>query len=329
MRFSTSFSCMLLLLLLGAATADETVPRRPHREVWAWAGGKPELIPAQAAQLLNSSYSNLIDGIQLAAGARINGSGLFLDEDSWKASAPIVKAALQTNTKIHLWVWGSFPEAGTDPTPFIQDAIALHRRLNGIIDGFSFDDERDCAPRGNVSSFRDWITFQNQLTTALHQNGITVSSAVQAMFGIQPEGNKTTACQQRPSAYPIQTQVIDLVQNAVLDKWLVMDTYYFSTARFLSALDWYTTYFPAKQLGIGIQNRTLFSEDELVGRFHALHNSKMNHINVFMMPIDDKFLPFLQRWKTHCLGCGSQSALGCFDMSIECNGKVNDINIKN
>ena len=97
-----------------------------------------------------------------------------------------------------------------------------------------------------------------------------------------------------------------------------MDTYYFSTGRFLGALDWYVENVPLHSLGFGLQNRTAFSEDELVARFYALHHSRVQHINIFMMPVDDKFLPYLARWKSHCRHCGVQTTLGCFDMSIEC-----------
>lgn len=140
------------------------------------------------------------------------------------------------------------------------------------------------------------------------------------MFGIQ-EDNKgeNDPCQKKPSAYPLNLDVIDLVQNATIDRWLIMDTYYFSTARFLGALDWYAKYVPLRKLGIGLENRTVFSEDELVSRFHALHRYSVDWINIWMMPIDEKFLPYLQRWKTFCRGCGKQSILGCFDMTIQCN----------
>jgi hypothetical protein len=66
-------------------------------------------------------------------------------------------------------------------------------------------------------------------------------------------------------------------------------------------------------------NRDDLLEDELVARFYALHESNVEWINVWRMPIDDKFLPYMQRWKAHCRGCGEQISLGCFDMTIECN----------
>ena len=50
-----------------------------------------------------------------------------------------------------------------------------------------------------------------------------------------------------------------------------------------------------------------------------VHHPYIDWINVFMLPIDDKFLEYLKRWKTFCSGCGQQSVLGCFDMSITCN----------
>jgi len=290
---------------------------RGRREVWAWAGAN-NLIEQQVAQLRNDTWSSILDGIQLGCGVHVTDEGrLTFNQTDWdKYCVSIFKAAKDQNLKVEIWI-GRVPSS-KDPTQLIEDAIALQQQLG--IDGFSFDDERDCAPRGTVDEFREWIHFLDRFTKALNQHNMTVSAAVQAMFGIQPsQSSDTGACDYKPSAYPFQSDVADLIQNSVLNKWLVMDTYYFTTGRFMGALDWYVENFPLSSLGISVQNRSFFSEDELVARFHALHHSSVRHINIFMMPVDDKFLPYLARWKTHCRHCGVQSVLGCFDMSIECN----------
>lgn len=309
-----------------SAPAVESNRHDPHhgrhrrREVWAWAGAN-NFLEQQVAQLRNDTWSSILDGIQLGCGR-----GIYISDDGrmkfnqtlWdKYSASIFEAAKDQNMKVEVWI-GNVPTDSRDPRPLIQDALALKRHLD--IDGFSFDDERDCAPRGTVNEFREWVHFTNRFTEAMNQNNMTVSSAVQAMFGIQQaQSSDTGACDYKPSAYPFQPDVRDLIQNSVLNKWLVMDTYYFTTGRFLGAIDWYVENFPLSSLAMSLQNRTTFSEDELVARFHALHHSRVRHINIFMMPVDDKFLPYLARWKTHCEHCGVQSVLGCFDMSIECN----------
>jgi hypothetical protein len=295
-------------------------------------------------------------------GVRFNET-LFRDS----CGAPILNAIqqqqqLDTTTsmiKVQLWITGALPvdamahnhnhnlhALGSD----IRKIYDIIKRDYGFeLDGISLDDESHCAPAANATAFGEWVKLQSRLAMALkthiHPN-FHVTSAVQALFGIQNKGRDKESCAQLPSSYPVDRTVTDILSNTnndnndndnnnrddtdetaqevVLQKWLVMDTYYFSTARFLSALDWYSAYIPHGQLAIGLQNRTHFSEDELVTRFHALDKANVDWINIFMLPIDDKFLEYLKRWKTHCRGCGQQRLLGCYDMSIiSCNSDTN------
>ena len=45
------------------------------------------------------------------------------------------------------------------------------------------------------------------------------------------------------------------MSNSSLDRWLEMDTYYFSTSRFLDALDWYANNVAKRSLGVAVMNR--------------------------------------------------------------------------
>lgn len=315
--------------------ADDLSNTAPKRQIWTWVSGgtAPDEVAQKAQQLRH--HHGLMDGIHLHM--------LYFDHEThgftprainWEAMAPIVYAARDTQVQIEIWIQGVFPIMAS--TEIIESYIqsALHFRrifetqfVDTQLTGFSFDDERDCAPRSNVTAFTDWMRFQNVFTTDMHKHNLTVSSAVQAMFGIlqKDDDSKTAPCDKLPSAYPLEPQVIQQIQTATLDKWLVMDTYYFGIGRFLTSLDWYRTYFPLHQLAFGLwnDNDDLNDEGALTSRFYALHHSTgVSQINIFMLPIDERFIPFLRRWKTYCRGCGIQSVLGCLDMSIGCNDDI-------
>mmetsp|Transcript_52781 Transcript_52781/g.78876 ORF Transcript_52781/g.78876 Transcript_52781/m.78876 type:complete len:186 (-) Transcript_52781:733-1290(-) len=137
------------------------------------------------------------------------------------------------------------------------------------------------------------------------------------------------ACKYLPRDYLFEPRVAELLSSTELDRWLVMDTYYFTTGRFLGSLAWYLEYAgPLEKIGIGVMNRpgvtndTPLTEDGMVARFHAMSSNNVEWINFFILPADDQWLPYLRRWKTYCAGCGNQIILGCYDMSVPCNDTV-------
>ena len=305
-----------------------------RRQVWAWASHKSGRQIGQ--QLRNDTWANLIDGIQVWCGdCHFENDGIYLNDTLWTTECrPLFTAAAAANVKIQLMISGAVPESAIqNPQPFIDAARSIyqhHRGMGVVLDGFSIDDERDCAPRANTHDFATWVEFQNVFVTSLAATGIHVTSAVQALFGIEndddPTKKKNSPCQFKPATYEFDPLVTGLIQTATVQKWLVMDTYYFTTGRFMGNLDWYVQYTPLETLAIGMMNRIDLTEDDLVARFHALHYSNVDWINIFMMPISDQFLPFLQRWKTRCLGCGKQQVLGCYDMSIQCSSSSSNNN---
>ena len=308
-----------------------------RRQVWAWASHKSGRQIGQ--QLRNDTWANLIDGIQVWCGdCHFEDDGIYLNDTLWTTECrPLFTAAAAANVKIQLMISGAVPESAIqNPQPFIDAARSIyqhHRKMGVVLDGFSIDDERDCAPRANTHDFATWVEFQNVFVTTLAATGIHVTSAVQALFGIEndddPTKKKNNPCQFKPATYEFDPLVTGLIQTATVQKWLVMDTYYFTTGRFMGNLDWYVQYTPLETLAIGMMNRIDLTEDDLVARFHALHHSNVDWINIFMMPISDQFLPFLQRWKTRCLGCGKQRVLGCYDMSIQCSSSSSNSNNNN
>ena len=98
-----------------------------------------------------------------------------------------------------------------------------------------------------------------------------------------------------------------------------MDTYYFTLPRFLDALDYYIWAIPdVNKLSIGMMNRKDLTTDDYISRFHAIHKSGANMLNMFIAPIDDEWLKYLKRWKNHCKGCPNYGIASCFEPSIEC-----------
>jgi hypothetical protein len=347
---SALITCIVVLaqpqgsLVVGAATATKqnvdgrrSNSRPQERKVMAWATGSN---PLAAKQLRNSTWSGVFDGVQAFCGAsfRSDGLGIEIDDASWENCKDLYQAVKDAGAEFHL-VLGNVPDVVvSNPQPAIDSAIKLAKDLG--LDGWSLDDEYDCAPRSTVDRFRDWIHFVDLLSDGLHSHGLVLSAAVQAMFGIQDipyrpncGPNKTAAdcsqaCDRLPSQYPLQPAVTELMSNSKIDQWLVMDTYYFTTARFLDALDWYTENVSNDQLGMAMMNRDDITEDGLLARFYAIHKkSEMNWINIFLLPADDMFLYYLKRWKSYCNGCGVQSSLGCFDLTVPCNGSLRDVTV--
>ena len=119
------------------------------------------------------------------------------------------------------------------------------------------------------------MDFVNDLATSLHVFDIQLSAAVQAMFGIQdvpyqpnctPAWECSQACDKLPSAYPLEPRVPQMMADSKIDRWLVMDTYYFSTGRFLNALDWY-----AMQVG---QPKTVWTPQPRQNVFQRCKNGR-------------------------------------------------------
>lgn len=312
----TNLHRLSLFLVLNLHLQHSVHAERP-RQIWAW--GTEHEIDVQLKQLQNSTWSNLIDGVQFLCGLEITEAGFLLNRTVWEKCSALIPVARASNTKVQLWISGKLPDT-KDFAPFVEQAVKLRDELG--IDGFSLDDEFNCAPRATLTDFESWITFHNGLARGLEEHGITFTSAIQAVFAIQDGVPDNDPCQRAPSDYEFEPRVSDLLATATLQKWLVMDTYYFTTGRFLGALDWHVRNIPLDTLAIGMMNRADLTENDLSARFYAIEKSGVDWINIFLLPIADEFLPFLQRWKSHCAGCGKQPILGCYDWLIECDEQV-------
>lgn len=326
--FVSAISVHVLATNSSASASKPQHRQRRQRQVWAWASGTNAT--ETAAQLRNSSWSGIVDGLEVWCGVSFSKTGVVIDQKGWDACAPILEACREQSLGFQVIVSGDVPEETiANPKSFINDIVAI-AQAHPEITGISLDDERDCAPRANLQDLEDWMGFSKKLAMALHAVNLTLTSAIQGMFGIQREPDNQPCLYppyndkiRLPSAYPLEPSVVDLLNDSPTDQWLVMDTYYYSTGHFLTTLDWHSHYITDKsKLGIGMSNwinwRTNWTEDELQSRFYALHKNGIQWINIFMMPINDRFLPYLKRWKTHCQGCGVQPLLGCFDIDTKC-----------
>lgn len=286
---------------------------------------------ASAAQLLNSSWSGVFDGVQASCGFAFttDGTGLTVNATLWNACAPLHAACRKTGAKFNVWIGA--PPALAHVAAVVQSAVALAKQYD--IDGFSIDDESDCAPRSTLARFTAWVGFINTFADGLHAGGggLTLSAAVQAMFGIQDVEYKpacmpaqspacSQACNKAPYTYGVEPQVSHLMSNSSIDRWLEMDTYYFGTDRFLGSLDWYAKNVALEKLGVAVMNRGDISAEGYLARFHAIDTSGADWVNVFLLPASEAWLPFLKRWKTRCRGCGVNTPLGCYDLKLACDG---------
>ena len=315
--------------LLNVCLVASICDARRQRQIWAWASGSQDRDEG-IQQLYNTSWHGVIDGIQAWCGCEFRATGIIFNETEWELCVPLVASTRNAGAKFQIVVSGVVPnEAILDPNPFIRDAIDW-AVLHPEIDGFSLDDERNCAPRSTVSELEGWVAFHDSFAEALQPYRLQVTSAVQAMFGIQNEADNNPCMfppynekQKLPAEYDFVQRVPDLMSHSSILKWLVMDTYYYSTGHFLSTLDWHSRHVSIHVLAVGISNlinyRNHWTIDELQARFYAIDKSNIDWINVFMMPVNYEFLPFLQRWKSFCHGCGRQPTLGCYDFDLECN----------
>lgn len=319
---------LFLVLFPMLHACSETSNRK--RTVMAWASRDG----AGALQLRNASWAGIFDGVQAFCGVsfRPDGSGLDLDPVKWEGCTALHHAARDSGVEFHLCIEGKVPDhAANSPQPVIDAAMAIASEYG--VNGFSLDDEYDCAPRSTLDHFERWMTYVDALAQGLHSAGLELSAAVQAMFGIQdvpyrpycanntysPECSQ--ACRDAPSSYPLEPRVGQLMSQSFVDRWLEMDTYYFTTSHFLNTMDWYVENVATEKLGVAMMNRDDLSEEGLLARFHAIDKSDVDWINIFLLPADDLFLPQLRRWKTRCAGCGVQSVLGCYDLAVSCQNE--------
>lgn len=312
----------------AAASSDMS----QKRKIFAWASPKTETI----AQLRNETWKGIFDGVHATCGVTIVTNKaeveMVANETVFRECASL-KSAIQSEAgEFHVWTNGVpqiLLENKSLRSHFFESAVNLAHKHG--IQGYSMDDETDCAPRSVLTNFTLWAEFASEFADALHAAtpAIQLSAAVQAMFGIQDVPYKPSctphespgcsqACNKPPWEYTPDPRVGMLMSNSSMDRWIEMDTYYFSTQRYLDALDWYASAVSQDRLGIAVMNRDDITEDGYVARFHALDKSGADWLNIFMLPASDAWLPYLRRWKTRCAACPNRGALSCYEPAANC-----------
>lgn len=294
-----------------------------ERKVYAWVVAKA--VPEAVAQWQNKTWSGIFDGIQANCGMKFQVISeseieLTVNQTMLAMCAPLRKAVRESGGEFQVWVFDIPQQAFTDLASrqsMINSAVSVVTSHG--LDGLSFDDETDCAPRSTLKNFTQWVDIVNELSDRFHAHGLTVSAAVQAMFGIEDVPYQPNqACDRAPWEYKLDSRVSKLMAGSSIDRWLEMDTYYFTTARFLNALDYYTAKVPTDKLGVAMMNRPELTPDDYSARFHAIANAHANWINMFMLPLDDAWEPWLRKWKTRCKDCPNAGLTSCYEPSVLC-----------
>ena len=81
----------------------------------------------------------------------------------------------------------------------------------------------------------------------------------------------------------------------------------------LDALDFYVDRVPPEKLGIGMSSaEPTPTVDGFVARFHALRSAGVREVDMFLLPVNESWMPWLRKWKNDCRGCPNGGALSCW-----------------
>ena len=102
------------------------------------------------AQLKNTSWAGIFDGVQANCGISFapDGQSLVVNRTEWSHCNDLFAAVKATKKlKFHVWIDGVPPAAIANHTAVLASALRVAKELG--IDGYSIDDEFDCAPCAN------------------------------------------------------------------------------------------------------------------------------------------------------------------------------------
>jgi hypothetical protein len=266
-----------------------------QRRILAWTN--PATSTLAAAQFNNASWKGLYSGFMGFCGASfVESDGTVQLNTSIYQGCDAIREAAK-DVEFHMCLGTVPPSAIANPNATIAAAVSLALQHNWS--GYNIDDESHTAPRGTPAEFRAWVQFINAFSNGLHQHGLQLTADVQSVT--------------LPWKYQPSDELTQLLTDSTIDRWINMDTYYFSTGRFMDALDYYSNVaMPAAKCGVGMLNRKDISDDGYVARFHAIQNSGVLELDMFIMPISDNFLPFLWKFKNGCSGCTNHGVLSCW-----------------
>ena len=291
-----------LVLLLSSIYSIHSQPSPINqRRILAWTN--PATSSAAAQQFTNSSWQGLYSGFMGFCGTDFNHTDgtISLNATVYEGCNEIRMAVQQQKTlpvvEFHMCLSTVPSVAIENPAATIESAVQLALKHNWS--GYNIDDESHTAPRGTPETFRKWVAFINAFADGLHKHGLKLTADVQSVT--------------LPYNYQPTTELTKLLTTSTIDRWINMDTYYFTTGRFLDALDYYSnTAMPSEKCGVGMMNRKDITYDGYQARFHAIEHSGVIELDMFIMPISDSFLDYLWKFKTGCNGCSNQGVLSCW-----------------
>lgn len=318
---------VFLLACAAASLGTASVDRR----VFAWASGGSA--SKAAAQLRNSTWRGLIDGVHSFCGVSFTSANISVNETQLASCDVLQQACEEVGAEFHVAL-GTVPEAAiSNPAPFIASAKTLAAKHRWR--GFNIDDESSCAPRSTLANLTQYVGFLNALAEGLAgmDPPVRVTADIQAIFGVEnctlpgscrpcpavgPHQPPHCPCAAAPMRIVPDARVGELLSASRVDRWVEMDDYYFTTARFLDALDWHVENIALDKLGVGMMNRADISQDEWAARFHALKHARVTQLDIFVMPVADELLQWLWRWKTKEQHCPNGGILSAFEPAADC-----------
>ena len=286
---------LVLYVILFTASTASSLPT--ERRILAWTNG--ETSKASAAQYNNASWAGLFTGYMGFCGTDFNlDKGAITLNTTIYAGCDEIRTAVQTQDGEFHMCLSTVPQAAIDnPTLAIASAVELALQHNWS--GYNIDDESHTAPRKSPANFRAWVGFINAFADGLHQHGLQLTADVQSVT--------------LPYNYQPAKELTKLLTTSTIDRWINMDTYYFSTGRFLDALDYYSgVAMTSEKCGVGMMNRNDITYDGYQARFHAIERSGVIELDMFIAPISSSFLEYLWKFKTACDGCTNSGVLSCW-----------------
>jgi len=181
------------------------------------------------------------------------------------------------------------------PQPYIDSFVTMAKAEGWS--GMQLDAE--WRPWHNLTIALATYNLFNTLADGLHAHGLRFTAAVQSVtdaWGFKPDAQ------------------LDVLLASTRAKLCVMDSYYGGVGRVLDSIDFYAQRVPTGLLGIGMSSRERTpTVDGFVARFHALRQAGIREVDMFVMPINETWLPWLRKWKNQCRGCPSGGVLSCFE----------------
>jgi hypothetical protein len=296
--FNKSLVCLLFLNFIIRTSSKSTFKKR----ILAWTS--PSSSELAAKQMLNESWKGLFTGYMGFCGTDFATDGsISFNKTTYHGCSAIRTAVVENHLEFHMCLGTVPPSAINNPQITIDSAVKLALANNWS--GYNIDDESHTAPRGTVETFTAWVEFINAFANGLHNNGLQLTADVQSVT--------------LPWNYSPAPELTRLLTSSTIDRWINMDTYYFSTGRFLDALDYYSkTAMKSEKCGVGMMNRKDITYDGYQARFHAIQTSGVIELDMFIAPISDAFLPYLWKFKTGCQGCTNGGTLTCWS-NLQCH----------